>query len=105
MSDERDRSVFAFLRILATSSLRQRLAILSTISISQCNILTEAAYNILFNSAIDVQPHKKRRIQKFINIVKKIASKKISQKHKRNFVKLNPYAVKVIADIAYDHLK
>ena len=92
--------VIDFLKFLTQVSDKQRIALLSYLNSKQCKIIRQLAYNILFNSSINIASEDLLFLKKNSDYIKQIASKNICLKKKREVLVKRHLLVKRLGAIA-----
>ncbi len=70
-------TVYEFIKTFLTFSQRQRKSFLLAITAKQCDIIRSVCYNLLLNKSIELSDSHRLYLKKRINIIKKLASKRI----------------------------
>jgi hypothetical protein len=100
------RALFAFLYTIAKASRAQRKAILKTITGEQIKYLTQASYNLLFNSSISAEAGREKNVLKRnLQALKILASKKVPIADKKNLVLKQSTLVQVIGRVGSRYLQ
>lgn len=101
---ESDTRLIDFLKLFVVTNREQRLGLLRNISTEQCDLIRQAAYNILFNSSLTLSEKDKNYFKKHIGAIKRLASKRICLEKRRPILVKHHLVVKRIASIALKYL-
>ena len=103
-AEEHNTKLIDFLKLFVVTNREQRLGLLHNISSEQCDLIRQAAYNILFNSSLILLDKDKNYFKKHIGAIKRLASKRICLEKRRPILVKHHLVVKRIATIALDYL-
>ena len=101
----RDNDVVDFLSMLTLANIKQRKAILHTLTWKQCTILRQLAYNVMFNSSITLSDKDRQYLQRHSKVVKVLASKKACTVEKAQFFTTHQSVIYKLAKIGLQYLK
>jgi hypothetical protein len=93
-----------FLKLFALTTRSQRLALLRGITKKQCAIIRQLAYNILFNSSIDLSNSERAYLKQNSIEIKQLASRKVSLDRKKDILLRRHLLIKRMALIALKYL-
>ncbi len=93
-----------FLKFLLKVTKGQRIAVLKSLNSRQCSIIRQTAYNILFNSSIELSPEDREFFKSNSVFIKQLASKNICLKNKRGILVGKTKLIERIARIALAYL-
>ena len=100
-----NRDVIEFLRLLLGTNRVQRLGVLRNITRKQCTILRHLAYNIMFNSSIELSVKDKSYLKHQINSLKILASKKVCLADKKDIFAKKHLLIKRLAQLGLKYLE
>jgi hypothetical protein len=104
MDSESYAPVKDFLKLFVLTDRSQRLALLNSITRKQCTIIRQLAYNILFNSSIDLSSAERAYLRRHSSSIKQLASKKVCLELKKTILLRKHLLIKRIAVIALKYL-
>ena len=105
MTSTQDTRVVDFMKIFLITSHEQRLAILRTITRSQCAILRQVVYNILFNDSLEISTEDRTYLKKHHTALKRLASRRVCFDAKKFAAQRHHLLIKRLAEITVDYLK
>ena len=105
MTSTQDTRVVDFMKIFLNTSHEQRLAILRTITRSQCAILRQVVYNILFNDSLEISTEDRAYLKKHHTALKRLASCRVCFDAKKLSAQRHHLLIKRLAEITVDYLK
>ena len=105
MSGEDKHEIQSFLRLIVSTTRKQRLALFKNITSKQCHFIRQVAYNILINTSLQISEKDRLYLRRSIGLLKKLASRRIDLEEKKKIVLDRHLLVKRIASIALQYLQ
>ena len=99
------KSLKIFLKLLSTTRRQQRISLLKHVSRAQCTHMRSLAYNLMFNSAMNLTPEERKYLSRHSRVIKQIASRRFCLQEKKDLMVDNQILVKRMADIVLPYLK
>lgn len=96
--------VLDFMKVINITNYEQRLGILRNINKSQCGIIRQVAYNILFNKSIELSDKDKAYMKRHSSSIKTLASRKICLVKKKAVLVSKNLLIKRLAKITIAYL-
>jgi hypothetical protein len=93
-----------FLKIVTLTTHQQLLCILRTVTKQQCAIIRQVAYNLMFNSSLDLKAEDKNYLKRNSSVIKQLASRKVCLQRKKSILEHKHLLVKRIATIVLKYL-
>ena len=105
MTSTEDTRVLDFMKIFLITSHEQRLAILAAITKSQCAILRQVAYNVLFNDSLEISQEDRLYLKRHHTTLKHLASRRICLDTKKAAALRKHLLIKRLAEITVKYLQ
>ena len=103
-ADSQERRIIDFCKTIIRVSYNQRLAILKDINRGQCSIIRQVAYNVLLNEAFDLSPKDRAYLNRHLNSIRELASRRVCGDRKRIILVKKHLLVKRLCSIAVKYL-
>ena len=105
MTTDQYTDTLDFVKTLVLVNHQQRLGILQNISKKQCAIIRQVAYNILFNSSINLTDKDRSYLRRHSKSVKELASRRVCLKRKTAILVKKHQLVKYLAELTLRYLR
>jgi hypothetical protein len=104
MSTDANGYIVDFLKLLVLSTPQQRLNILRTVNKKQCAVIRQVAYNLMFNTSIEIASEDRNYLKRNSVPIKELASRKICLQRKRSILSHKHLLIKRIATIILKYM-